>query len=255
MGQEKELPVLSLSDVLGNHQKLARELISDYGLTPLAHLSDYYQFGYYPIYLHEPQGYVAKLNSMIELVLEADLPNVVEQGTAPYRALGRLLFAVASSAPFTPNTTKLATRLGINRATLVKYLELLDRADLTISLRKAGKGISTLAKPDKLYLNNTNLIYALAPHAVNTGTLRETFFLNQLLHLTYENHLLPPEIRLPSTGDFLLKTRTEDYLFEVGGRSKTLTQIGKSEHHYAVVDRPISDDPDRVPLWLFGLLY
>ncbi|MEL7375772.1 MAG: AAA family ATPase, partial [Bacteroidota bacterium] len=101
LSEKKTLPILSLNEILNDHDKLANELIGDYKLKPIANLSDYYKFGYYPIYLHEPQGYLAKLNSMIELVLEADLPKVIDQGTAPYQALGRLLFAIASSAPFT----------------------------------------------------------------------------------------------------------------------------------------------------------
>ena len=138
---------------------------------------------------------------------------------------------------------------------MLKYLELLGRADLINSLRHAAKGVASLAKPDKIYLNNPNLLYTLAPTETNLGTVRETFFLNQLNYLTYEVGLLSPEIRLPERGDFLYLHREDRYLFEVGGADKTLAQIGKGEGHFAVVDSERSGVADRVPLWMFGLFY
>ena len=162
---------------------------------------------------------------------------------------------MASSAPFKPNISKLAERLGIGRNTVLKYLELLERADLISSLRQQEKVVAALAKPDKLYLNNPNLIYALAPGAEHLGTVRETFFFNQLQYLTYAPGPLSPTIRLPATGDFRFIARNREYVFEVGGPQKTLRQIGAGEGHSAVADTEATGTEDRIPLWLFGLLY
>lgn len=250
----RSLPVLSLSDLLTRHQQIARELLGG-GFSPVADLQDYWREGYYPFFLEEPEGYSSKLNTVVQLVLESDIPHIMDSGKADYRALGRLLYAVASSAPFKPNISKLASRLGIGRDSVIKYLELLERADLINSLRHAAKGVASLAKPDKIYLNNTNLIYTLAPTEAKLGTVRETFFLNQLNYLTYETGLLPPEIRLPERGDFLYLHREKRYLFEVGGADKTIAQIGKAPGHFAVADTESTGVVDRIPLWMFGLFY
>ena len=254
LAHQHTLPLLSLEELLTSHQRLTRQLLHDQ-FTPLPLLREYWQRGYYPVFLEEPEGYRSRINTVVQLVLESDIPHSIESGQADYQALGRLLYAVASSAPFKPNISKLASRLSIGRNTVLRYLDLLERADLINSLRHAAKGVAALAKPDKLYLNNPNLIYTLAPQQVNIGTIRETFFLNQLDYLTYEAGPLAPEIRLPDRGDFLFLHHDIRYLFEVGGADKSLAQIGRGTGHFAVVDSELSGVADRVPLWLFGLLY
>jgi predicted AAA+ superfamily ATPase len=252
--EDQSLPILSLTDLLQQHRQISRDLL-ERDFQPLVHLREYWRKGYYPFFLEEPEGYSSRLNTIVQLVLESDIPNIIESGNADYRSLGRLLYAVASSAPFKPNVSKLASRLSIGRNTVLTYLDLLERADLINSLRHAAKGVASLAKPDKIYLNNPNLMYTLAPKEVNIGTIRETFFLNQLNYLTYAPGLLAPEIGLPERGDFLLLDKESRYLFEVGGADKTVAQIGKEEGHFAVIDAENSGAADRIPLWLFGLFY
>ena len=179
LAKGKELEIISLEDLLPHHRSITNDLLTD-DWRPLPPLREYWREGYYPIFLNEREGYAGRLNTIIQLVLESDIPHIVETGNADYQSLGRLLYAVASSAPFKPNISKLAERLCIGRNTVLKCLELLERADLVSSLRQQAKGVAALAKPDKLYLNNTNLIYALAPGAEHLGTVRETFFFNQL---------------------------------------------------------------------------
>jgi len=253
--QGKELPVLTYQDILFKHQELVPELLSDPAFTPLAALKTYLREGYYPIFLSEGQGYARKLNEVIQLVLDSDIPSVISSGNADYQKLSRLLFAIASSVPFKPNITKLASRLGIGRETILNYLELLERADLITNLRNEAKGIGALTKPDKIYLNNSNLLYNLAPNQVELGTVRETFFLSQLNYLRYEAHILPPEIRLPKQGDFVLLDKDDRFVFEIGGPKKSSKQIGSASNHFVVADTESTGAPHRIPLWLFGLLY
>lgn len=166
-----------------------------------------------------------------------------------------MLQAVASSVPFKPNLSKLAERTGINRNTLVGYLELLEKAHLIQQLRADGKGITSLAKPDKIYPDNTNLIYALSPHRAQPRIIRETFFYNQLSYLARRKLAFPPEIRLPRAGNFVYHHREKTYLFEIGGTNKTADQIGTQPGNYTVVDAVETAASHRIPLWLFGLLY
>jgi predicted AAA+ superfamily ATPase len=248
-------PVLSYQEILTRSGEITRELLNENEFTPLFHLQQYWQTGYYPFFLDSPDGYLGRLNTIVQLVLESDIPSVMTSGRTDYQKISRLLYAIASSAPFKPNVTKLAERVQLSRDSLYQYLELLDRANLILSLRNEAKGVAVLAKPDKIYLDNPNLVYTLAPNQSELGTIRETFFLNQLKTLTYEAHILPPEIKLPKKGDFVLLDKDDRYLFEVGGPNKTIRQIGMSANHFVVVDSESSGSPHKIPLWLFGLLY
>ena len=250
-----DLPVLSYRDILQRHEELLGDLLSDASFRPLEHFATYNQEGYYPLFLTERTGYASRLNVIVQSVLQADIPAVVKQGQVNYQQIGRLLYAIASSVPFTPNISKLAARLQMSRDTLLHYLQLLERADLINSLRQESKGVAALGKPDKIYLNNPNLLFALAPTQWTVGTLRETFLLNQLNYLRYEGHFLPPEIKLPKQGDFVLLDKEDRYVFEVGGANKSSKQIGVQAGHYTVVDVERTANPHRIPLWLFGLLY
>jgi len=142
----------------------------------------------------------------------------------------------------------------MSRNTLLQYLQLLERAELISTMRAASKGISALQKPDKIYLNNPNLLYALAPQKVDIGTLRETFFFNQLSELTNEG-AFPPKLELPKKGDFAYTALNEQYLFEIGGPNKEAKQIGVEDDHFVVIDATLSGHEKRIPLWMFGLLY
>lgn len=130
------------------------------------------------------------------------------------RRIKKLLVAIAQSAPFIPNITKLSERLGMSRVFLLNAIKLLNRADLVMELFKPTKGVGALTKPERLYLNNPNLVYVLGKNNSEIGTLRETFFANQMKHLH--------EIHLAEKGDFLID-RT--YTFEIGGKGKTSKQI------------------------------
>ena len=137
-------------------------------------------------------SYPDRLANSVQTVLEHDVPYATGGAVVDARKLGRLMFAIASSVPFLPDMNKLTARTGISRVTLLRYLNLLQSARLINSLRRESRGIASLGKPDKIYLDNPNLLHALAPQQVNTGTLRETFFLNQLTQLTYGKGLVPP---------------------------------------------------------------
>ena len=255
MSSTFNLSILNYKDILDRHQQIVGDLLVDAEFRPLAEFPNYLRHGHYPFFLTEPEGFNRRLSLIIQLVLESDIPMVMKSGFADFRQLSRLLYAVASSVPFKPNITKLSARLGISREVLLRYLRLLESADLIANLQNESKGVGSLTKPDKIYLNNTNLLYALAPNQVEIGTVRETFFLNQLDYLTYEAHIIPPEIRLPKAGDFTLLDKDNRYVFEVGGPNKSSKQIGTSPNHFVITDTERTGNKHRIPLWLFGLLY
>lgn len=177
------------------------------------------------------------------MVIEIELPllRAVDIGFVP--KVKQLLQIIAESVPFVPNITKLSERIGITRNSLLSYLHALSASNLTYHLHKNAHGISKLQKPDKLFLENTNLMFALSD-LVNKGHMRETFFVNQLK----QSH----RIQYPPKGDFLVN---EEITFEIGGKAKNDKQIHKVSNSYVVADDIEFGFANKIPLWLFGFLY
>jgi uncharacterized protein len=238
-----KLPKVDLPDLLKNHTDIARKVTSLLP-TPIRDFKNYLKYGAYPYFLENKESYIQKLNQTINLILEIDL-NAIENITyADGRKIKKLLVAITQSVPFTPNISKLSQRLEMYRGFLIYAIKLLGRADLVLELYKPTKGIGALTKPQKLYLNNTNLIYALGYKNISIGALRETFFANQIKNIY--------DIHLADKGDFLVDRK---YIFEIGGKSKTLKQIRGINNAFVVKDDIEVGSHNTIPLYLFGLLY
>lgn len=237
------LPSYSLEEILTNHKEIARE-IKLHLPTPIKEFKNYLKYGNYPYFLENKDSYPFKLTQTIQLILELDLSAIENISYDDSRKIKKLLVAIAQSVPFTPNISKLSERLGMSRVFLINAIKLLNRADLVMELYKSTKGVGALTKPEKLYLNNTNLIYALAPKQAEIGTLRETFFANQMKHIH--------EIHLAEKGDFLINKK---YTFEVGGKNKPTKQISGIENSFVVRDDMEVGGLNIIPLYLFGFMY
>lgn len=127
---------------------------------------------------------------------------------------------------------------------LIKVLNILEKSQLIMQLRKSNKGISYLSKPDIIYLNNTNLIRALAEANAEKGNLRETFFLNQVS--------VSQDVKLPPKGDFFVEKK---YIFEIGGKNKSAKQLYSLENSFIVKDDIETGAGRSILLWMFGFLY
>ena len=156
----------------------------------------------------------------------------------------KLLGTIAEMVPFTPNVAQLSASTEVGRSALVKYLYLLDKAGILQCITEPNPNVQTLSKPQKLYLENTNIIYSLAFQNQNTGNLRETFFANQLR----TKH----KVNTAQKGDF---TIDKTIVFEIGGKNKTNYQIKNFENAYIAADNIETGFANKIPLWLFGLLY
>jgi len=154
------------------------------------------------------------------------------------------LAVITEISPFKPNILKLSTQIGVSRETLQKYLYLFSKADLLLLLQSDTRGISKMNKPEKIYLNNPNLIYALTDSVINKGTLRETFIFNQLRTLY--------QVTSSAKGDF---TINQKYTIEVGGKNKKQKQIAGLQNAFIVSDNIEFAHHNVIPLWLFGFLY
>jgi predicted AAA+ superfamily ATPase len=210
----------------------------------MMHFRNYLQYGYYPFFLENTGSYYQKLMTAINLTLEYDLPSAQAIDYSSIYKLKKLLYVIANSVPFKPNVLKLSEHIHTTRATIIQYLDHLKNAQIINLLNSDSLGTRYLAKPEKIYLQNTNIMYALAPETANVGNLRETFFYNQ----TGNFH----ELTLPKEGDFMVDKKIT---FEVGGKSKTRKQIANIPDSYIAADDIEYGFGNKIPLWLFGFLY
>ncbi len=242
MTRATDLPVASLQDILFKHAEISELVLSK--VRPLQFFHEYLRRGYYPFFTEGADVYEARVEEVVNFILEVELPLLRGVDVAHVRKLKQLLLVIAESAPFTPNVSKLSERVGINRATLLGYLHALQEAGLTRHLYREGAGITRLQKPDKIFLENTNLASVLAGVGRDMGSARESFFYNQL---AYRN-----QVEAPDAGDFIVGKR---WIFEVGGKNKTGRQLRGAKEAFVVADGIEYGSARQLPLWLFGFLY
>lgn len=237
-----EFSPLNLKEIIENHGKIATEIVGN--IQPIKYFSTYLKTGYYPFFRDNPNTYDQRLEEIVNFILEIELPTLRQVDPSYIIKLKQLLMVISSSVPFKPNVTKLAERIGINRNTLITYFHYLEESGLTQQLFKDAKGITRLQKPDKIYLDNTNLLYTIAPQNVQIGHVRETFFANQLAY----KHL----VEYTDVGDFKID---QTLTFEIGGKHKTKEQVKDLQNAFIAADDIEIGFQEKIPLWLFGFLY
>lgn len=234
--------IISLSSLLENQIEIALGIGKK--LKPLKYFGEYLRTGYFPFYKDNEILYNKRLFEIINMIIDMELPALRKVEVSKTPKVKQLLYIISQSVPFKPNISTLASKINISRNSLLEYIYSLVDADILMSIHKDSFGVSLLQKPDKLYLNNTNYMYALTVGDANIGNLRETFFLNQVS----EKH----KVTYPDKGDFLIDNK---YLFEVGVKSKTQKQIAGIENAYIAADDMEFGYENKIPLWLFGFLY
>lgn len=231
-----------LLDLLQDHISIADSIIQR--VSVLKYFDLYLKYGYYPFYLEEKRDFTLKLENVINTSLDVDLPFMLEINVHNIFKLKKFLYILATQGPFQPNISKLAVGLDLNRNTLNNYLYYLSECRLLLLLTESGKSYSTLTKPEKIYMHNTNLIYAISRDQPDKGTLRELYFLNQVSAL----HMVNSSLK----GDFRVDQK---YVFEVGGAQKGFSQIADIKNSYLAIDDIQIGRGHKIPLWLFGFLY
>ena len=236
-----DLDVLRLEDILENHFSIASQITSQ--VKVLQHFERYLKVGYYPFYREEGDGFFDRVQQVVENIVISEIPTVGNVEYDSVYKVKRLLGVLAEMPPYTLNVTSLCNTLQASRNNTLKLIDLMDKAALIHRLYSAGTGMNMLTKPEKIIFHNTSLMHALAP-VVDAGTMRETFFVSQLCgqHKLY----------MPEKGDLVVD---EKWLFEVGGQKKRFTQIKDIEQSFVVADNLEIGHGNKIPLWLFGLLY
>ncbi|MGB4900235.1 MAG: AAA family ATPase [Saprospiraceae bacterium] len=232
----------TLAEIIKDHVKIVHEILKV--TNPLQYFKDYLAYGYYPFYLQGVKYFHQKLNNTIYQIIEVDIPTLFNLEVSNISKIKKLLYHIATTAPFQPNSTKLAASLDLNRQTLNTYLQYLQEGQILQLLWDSTKAYSLISKPDKIYLQNPNLCHLVPSDQKNIGSLRETFFMNQV----NTNH----RISTAQKGDFLVD---DIYIFEVGGEKKRFNQIADLPDSYLAIDNELIGTGNKIPLWLFGFLY
>ncbi len=237
-----KVEAFNLHDILTKHIEIAIQIGKT--IKPLKYFGEYLRSGYFPFYDNNEVLYYKRLSEIINMIIELELPVLRKADVSKIPKIKQLLAIISQSAPFKPNISTLAKKISISRNSLLEYIYGLSDAGIVRSIHKDSFGTSLLQKPEKLYLENTNYMFALKSIEPNIGNLRETFFLNQLS----DNH----NLTYPKQGDFLVD---EKYLFEIGGKDKTQKQIAGIENSFIAADNIELGYNNKIPLWLFGFLY
>jgi len=232
---------LLLDDILHNHVQIATAISEKIHVLP--HLENYYCYGYYPFYKEDLQGFHAKLLEVVQQIIEMDIPFVEKVEYVTIQKLKKLLGIIALQVPFIPKMEDLYSQLETSREQGLKLLDLLEKGALLGQLKTRAKAIKQMSAPEKLFLDNTNLMYAYNSFP-EIGTIRETFFHNQVS----KTH----ELNAPTKGDFLIDGK---YLIEVGGADKSFKQIKDIPNSFLAIDSVEFGRGNKIPLWLFGFLY
>lgn len=233
---------VELKYLLNNHIQLADKVNSQ--IPVLRYFSEYLKFGYYPFFKEGTDTFYNKLNNVIEKIICEDMPFLFNIKNSTVSSLKKLLYLVATSQPFTPNISRISAQLGISKEYAYNYIDELQKAGLFILIYPRAQGFRLSRKPQKIYLENPNLFYLIGEEegfAIEKGSIRETFFINQVSSAV--------KLYSSETADF---ADGSGMLFEIGGKNKEMTS---SSEPFLAIDDITVGFRKRIPLWLFGFLY
>jgi hypothetical protein len=236
-----KLPILSIQDILTNHNDISTKLALE-NPKLYKYFLIYLKIGYYPFFLEDEEEYKNKLFNASEKIINEDIPSLNKIDYIHLSTFKKIIAKIVfAKVPYKLNISALSQEFGISHPTLQVYIEILHNSKLIQAIKKYSKSISK--KPQKLLLGNTNLLYTFADEfgvEVDIGNVRETFFASCFEHIYYSD-----------IGDF----RVDDYIFEIGGKNKTFKQIKDVANSYLVIDVDYSIEKNKIPLWMFGFLY
>ncbi|MCR4938601.1 MAG: AAA family ATPase [Treponemataceae bacterium] len=237
-----DFPILTLEGIISENEKLSSDIATK--IKPFEYFDDYLKFGYYPYFLEGIDDYYTRLNETVNLILEIELPLLRKIDVSYITKIKKLLALIGKSAPFIPNVTELASTVQIARQTLLQYFQYLEESKLIYQVFKQSRGLGVFEKPDKIFLENTNLMFMLSNTETNVGNIRETFAFNQLSH----SH----EVFFSEQSDFFVDKK---FTFEIGGKNKKRKQISNIPDSYILADNIEFGTERRIPIWLLGFLY
>lgn len=238
----REYPIFSLEDILTRTEEISAELASE--IKPFKYFDNYLRMGYYPFFILGEKNYLSRMNETINMILDIELPILRNMETSSIPKIRKLLAVISKASPCVPNVASLASHIGVARQTLLSYLKHLEEGNLIVLLYKGARGTGSLVKPDRLYLENSNLMHDLMDHEAAPSDSLETFVLNQLK----KDH----DIKLTASGDFLVDDQHIFKMYSADRKQKPAKDEGNS---YIIADDIEIGSDRRIPVWLLGFLY
>lgn len=232
----------SLPEIIDNPAPLCSEV--NRLCKPVQQFKEYLTYGYYPFYMESDTDYYTRIEQVTNFVIETELPLLRKVDIANIRKIKALVSIIASSIPFEVDASKLSRLIGTGRDTVIEYMQHLEDARIFNLLYSDVRSVGKLTRPDKIYLENANLLYALSSSEVNIGTARETFVVNQL-KIKYDVEYGKQQ------GDFKVDGK---YTFEVGGKDKTFSQIAGVRNSFVLSDDIETPLGRRLPIWSVGFI-
>lgn len=237
-----ELPVFKLEEILSNPDAICTRVCEACHPQPL--FESYLRAGYYPFYDGDVEDYYSRIENVVNFIIDQEMTEFCGVDPANTRKLKALLMFLCDNVPYEVNIAKLASYLELNKATVLSYLSGMKKAELLHLLYSSNVSVTKMQKPDKIYVHNPNILYALGSRE-NIGTVRECFFVNQLS----KGHTVEYG---KTSGDFLIDGRITA---EVGGKDKSFEQIADIPDSYVFADEMEFPVGKKLPLWLAGFLY
>lgn len=237
-----QLPAVTLLELLSAPEAFCERVNAE--CRPLVHFEEYLRQGYYPFILEGEREYPIRVENVVNFILDVELPQLCGVDVSNIRKVKGLLTVLASNVPFQLDMTKLSAAAGMARTTLLSYLQVLHRSRLLNLLYAGDDSVKKMQKPDKIYLENPNLIEVLSLTGGQVGTIRETFVVNQLCY----GH----QVEYAKAGDLWID---KTYTIEIGGRSKEGKQVARVPDAFIAADGIEYAFGNKIPLWAFGFLY
>ena len=238
----REYPIFSLEDILTRSEEISAELASE--IKPFKYFDNYLRMGYYPFFVLGEKNYLSRMNETINMILDIELPILRNMETSSIPKIRKLLAVISKASPCAPNVASLASHIEVARQTLLSYLKHLEEGNLIVLLYKGARGSGSLVKPDRLYLENSNLMHDLMDHEAAPSDSLETFVLNQLK----KDH----KIKLTASGDFLVD---DQHTFKMCSGNRKQKQAKDEGNSYIIADDIEIGSGRLIPVWLLGFLY
>lgn len=237
-----ELPVFSLTKILTDADAVCEAVCAL--CHPQALFEEYLRVGYYPFFDGDEQEYYSRIENVVSFIIDQEMTQFCGVEASYTRKLKAMMLFLANNLPYNVNIAKLSSYLELNKSTVLSYLSSMKRAELLHLLYADNKSVTKMQKPDKIYVHNPNMLFALGTEQ-NIGTLRECFVVNQLS--------VGHTVEYGKThGDFLIDG---SITIEVGGKDKTFDQIADIPDSYILADSMEFPVGKKLPLWIVGLLY
>lgn len=237
-----ELPSYPLDKLLSDADEICKQVCEACHPQPL--FEEYLRVGYYPFYDGNEQEYYSRIENVVSFIIDQEMTQFCGVEPAYTRKLKAMLLFLANNVPYDVSIAKLSSYLEINKTTVLSYLSSMQRAELLNLLYADNLSVTKMQKPDKVYIHNPNMLYALSTEE-KIGTIRECFVVNQLS----AKHTVEYG---KTQGDFKIDGKIT---FEVGGKDKSFEQIADIPDSYVLADSIMFPIGKKLPLWIVGFLY